>query len=197
MLVTTPPTELLVEKADLREYCGITDDTDDTTITRMLKAAQLDSERILNRAVARQSRRMVVDALTPIFVIEPVHTLDSIKVLADTPEAEETIDASSYLVFNEEALTRVLRKNEEDWPEPVRRFQSFEINFTGGWTMDDVPDPVVLMIMAQVKFYYEHRGEPFQKASKDVQSVIRHDLDLLAIASRYKFLGTELTEGGT
>ena len=234
MLVTQKPTDLLISKEDLRQYCGITDTTDDATVTHMLKSAQLDSERILNRAVARQKRRLVVNALTSIFVIEPAVHVDSIKILDNAPsnatnlnegaivgggsvgprkfeegQVKETIPSTDYTVFTEETLSRVLHKDAgigdgaSPWPAQSRTLQSYEINYTCGWvdvTEDKygdtwvVPEPVSLMIAAQVKFYYEHRGEPFQKASKAVQSVIRHDLDLLAIASRYKFLGTELTE---
>ena len=111
---------------------------------------------ILQRAIVRQTRRVVIDGPLSSLELEPVADVLSISRWTPT-DAAEVIPASTYYFSTRDpAGTTICSSPGSAWPEPQRDFGSFALNYSCGWTVTDtenkVPASIVLMIERAIEY---------------------------------------------
>ena len=123
----------------------------------LAKAVVEEIERtILQRAIVRQTRRVVIDGPLSSLELEPV--ADVLSITRWTPtDAAEVIPASSYYFSTRDpAGTTIATSPGSAWPEPQRDFGSFALNYSCGWIVsaneNNVPPSVQLMIERAIEY---------------------------------------------
>ena len=112
---------------------------------------------ILQRAIVRQERRVVIDGPLPTQIeLEPVQSI--VSLTRWTPDnSAEVVDASTYYFSTRDpAGTTIASSTGSAWPAPFRLYGSFALNYSCGWTVTDtenkVPASIVLMIELAVQY---------------------------------------------
>ena len=124
----------------------------------LAKAVIEEIERtILQRAIVRQTRRVVIDGpLASRLELEPVQAI--VSLTRWTPDnAAEVVDASTYYFSTRDpAGTTIATSPGSAWPAPFRLYGSFALNYSCGWTVTDtenkVPASIVLMIERAIEY---------------------------------------------
>ena len=124
----------------------------------LAKAVIEEIERtILQRAIVRQTRRVVIDGpLASRLELEPVQAI--VSLTRWTPDnAAEVVDASTYYFSTRDpAGTTIASSTGSAWPAPFRLYGSFALTYSCGWTVTDtenkVPASIVLMIERAIEY---------------------------------------------
>ena len=112
---------------------------------------------VLQRAIVRQTRRVVIDGTLPTQIeLEPVQAI--VSLTRWTPDnSAEVVDASTYYFSTRDpAGTTIAPSPGSAWPAPFRLYGSFALTYSCGWTVTDtenkVPPSVQLMVERAVEF---------------------------------------------
>ena len=112
---------------------------------------------ILQRAIVRQTRRVVIDGPLPTQIeLEPVQSI--VSLTRWTPDnSAEVVDASTYYFSTRDpAGTTIASSTGSAWPAPFRLHGSFSLNYLAGWVVsaneNNVPASVQLMIERAIEY---------------------------------------------
>ena len=112
---------------------------------------------ILQRAIVRQTRRVVISGPLPTQIeLEPIQSI--VSLTRWTPDnSAEVVDASTYYFSTRDpAGTTIAPSPGSAWPAPFRMHGSFSLNYLAGWVVsaneNNVPPSVKLMIERSIEY---------------------------------------------
>lgn len=154
--VVTPNSALVVSLVDFKEFIkwDASDDSEDTTMTTMLKAATMQAESFTGRTISLAPWRSTLPYFTNVYL--DVLPVSSVVVKYDDVDGnEQTLSASEYTVidnpdeYSEIRFDGTLPTLESENYEPVR------IEYNAGYTT--LPEGLKLGIMQLAASYFENR----------------------------------------
>jgi uncharacterized phiE125 gp8 family phage protein len=164
----TAPTAEVVSLELAKSHLVLEHDDDDTLLEQIIAAATKHAESYLNRVVPLQTWEALFPAFPsnvsepplPYFELTKGHIADPATVAIeylDEDGAEQTLDASTYLVDDVTVPGRVLLAPDEEWPSTQERWDAVRVTYEAGWDEGDVPEPIIQAILLLVSQLYEHR----------------------------------------
>lgn len=148
VVVTTAPTAEPVSLAEAKLHLRVTHNEDDADITRQIVTARVHLEKVTGRALMLQTIRASYEDFPRIDsdvslargyppVIElprspATGAADLAVKYLDTDEAEQTLDAATYLVDTDALPTRVRMKYGGHWPDIPRRPGCVRVEYKAG-----------------------------------------------------------------
>lgn len=163
LTLITPP-QPFIEIAEARNFLRITDDdasvlNDDPLILDLIATATAyvdGPDALLDRALGRQSWRLMLDGFPRDGIELPLPPLRSVDLIRYTQPDGTTADipGSAYRVAIPGAAPGLVRPLGL-WPAVARGESTVEVQFTAGY--DTVPAPIRTAILQHVALLYENR----------------------------------------
>ena len=182
---TVEPAAEPVTLADVKAHLRITDDSEDTLLSGLIRVAREDLERATGVALITQDWRLALDHWPSqgcaLLTIHPVREVLSVTAFGTEGEAS-LINPADYQL---DMLSRPARLHFETRPEPLRIFNGVEIDFSAGYgeAGTDVPDLLKRAILLLVGHWYEFRAH-FEPAEQPVSYPAAYDRIVASYRSR-------------
>lgn len=164
-LVTAPTVDVLT-LAEAKDHLRVTSTDDDTYITALIKAAQVNldgKDGLLGRALLTQTWKLFLDSFPncrkPIIVpLPPLQSVSSIKYIAQDGTLT-TWDSASYSVDTAANPARVHLGYNEVWPVTRCVPNAVTIEFVAGYgaTAAAVPDTIKAALKLMIGHWYQNR----------------------------------------
>lgn len=160
-LATAPTVEPLTY-ADIRDYMRLSNDTEETLVTELIKEARQRVERESGLKLITQAWDLYLDTFPAYDIIIPIEPLISVTSIKTTTAAgvESTLAASNYQVDVASSPPRIALSDTGSWPGDLRRTQAIAIRVSAGYgaTGASVPGPLLQALRVCVAAWYVERG---------------------------------------
>lgn len=169
--ISTPPTEEPVTLAEAKAHIGLTHDSDDDLVNRMIQTAREEAESFLRGSIMPQTIIGYLDCFADVIDIPfpPLRSVDSIQYV-DSDGALQTLDTSVYEV--DLHGKRVYRAYGQSWPTVRNQPLAITIIFQSGYAdSDSVPAKIKSAILLLVGEMYENREEQSIGVSKSSNTI--------------------------
>jgi len=192
--------------SEVKDYIRVDDNIDDTVITNMIKSARLWVENYTNRSLLNRTLKYSIDYIDEVeqplwegvrvgpdmtmrrrylqLPRPPVVSVSSVKYFSD--DDTETVFASSkYYVDNAREPARIVLRNGETWPTALRVANAIEVTYVSGYGANrtDVPEALIQGIMQTIAFYYENRGDVYDRPQNFAPKTLKLLLDPYKVMS--------------
>jgi uncharacterized phiE125 gp8 family phage protein len=163
-LVTPPAIEpVTLAEAKKQLEIGISDTSHDSHVTRLIKAAREDVERLTRRALITQTWQRNLSSFPSGRIFLPRPPLRSVTITyRDGNGALQPLTSSHYQIDTDAAPGSIEPAINEQWPvtEPLRR-DAVLIEFSAGYgsAASDVPEVFRQVILELVAFRFWFRGD--------------------------------------
>lgn len=151
-----PPAEDPVTVAEATKWARITDTTENSLITSLIKAATANAEQITGRVFVTQTWTLSLDEFADeIQLLQPLASVSSITYI-DTNGANQTLSNSVYVADTVEG--KVYPAYNQTWPSVRAIPNAITITFVSGYgAATAVPESIKSWIRIRVATLYEHR----------------------------------------
>jgi uncharacterized phiE125 gp8 family phage protein len=165
-VVTTAPLEEPISLVDVKAYLKLEDDdSENTLLTYLIKAARIYVENRTGRSIIQQVRTQYMDEFPSCEEIKLLHgplynasgtTIRSVKYY-DTNDTLQTMSSGDYWIDSKSDIPRIVVKN--SWPSTNTRPNAVEIEFNAGYaaTEADVPSDIKNAMWLYITHFYENR----------------------------------------
>lgn len=192
--------------SEVKDYIRVDDNIDDTVITNMIKSARIWVENYTNRSLLNRTLKYSIDYIDEIdqnlwegwrtgpdmslrqrFIQlprPPVVSVTSIKSYADD-DTETTFNSSKYYVDNAREPARIVLRNGETWPTALRVANAIEVTYVSGYGVNrsDVPEALIQGILQTIAYYYENRGDVYDRPQNFAPKTLKFLLDPYKVMS--------------
>lgn len=159
--VVTPPTFEPVTLAEAKAHFRIEHNLDDAFIAVCVQAAREHAEEHCWRGIPTQT----LEYILPAFPCEDYITLPrgglasvtSVKYLRDTDGAQQTWNASNYMVDSVAVPGKVRLAYGISWPSARDQYNAVAIQYVVGWDAASTPAPIKAAILILAAQMYEYR----------------------------------------
>jgi len=190
--IITPPAIEPVTVSDVKLYCHIDYDTEDTIIEGWIKAGRETAENYQRRAYIRQTWELSEDGfpITPILIPRPpLAGIQSIKYY-DYENTETTMDLTDFIIDTSSIPGRVMLGYNIYWPSvTLRSMDSFKLRFIAGYDgtgivgttttlspdADEVPQYIKDAIMLYCAYRYENRAGEVTTIPEHFYNLLRQE----------------------
>lgn len=161
-IISVKPVNLPVSLELVKEQLYITDGSQDTYITLLIKAAAEMAEKFMNMAIINATYLTYRDCFAACIEIRKgnYNTLNSFEYLKD--DSYIAVPADSYRVDVRNPYPKIYESTDEDYPKDGDDVHNLiKIEFIAGFgdSSDDVPNDIKLALMMHVAKLYENRGD--------------------------------------
>ncbi|HEU4804231.1 MAG TPA: head-tail connector protein [Nitrobacter sp.] len=168
-VLVTPPDITPVSSTDVKAQLHVDHTDDDAMIGALLTAATEHFDRwtgILGRCLVEQTWRQEFACFAGCLrlPLAPVLSVESITYF-DGENAQQTLDASVYVLLADARGPYVGLKPDQSWPGSYSRRDAISVTFKAGYAttpvqgetpaQSTVPEPIKLAIILQVKLNYD------------------------------------------
>jgi uncharacterized phiE125 gp8 family phage protein len=183
--VAVPPALEPVPLTDMKNFLRVSHSEDDTLISGLIVAARRYAEAFMRRALITTQfiqhldhfprwKKLSADAVGSEYVQQikllgtTCRSVEKIVYLDPNNGEPQTIlpydderNPTGFLTDTKSVPARVHPFVGEEWPSVYPLANAVEIHFTAGYgdRDSDVPQPIILAIMALVDYWYKHRDE--------------------------------------
>ena len=153
--IITPPAVEPVTLAEAKLHLRVEHDTEDDLISGLISAARSQCEHMLDRFVARQTARLLIDAFPAGIRLKPsIVTVDSL-VYVDSDGAEQTMDSGGYYLDDAQDPHWLLPAYGTDWPTTREEANAVRVTYQAGF--ETCPAEIRSWILLKVGSLYQHR----------------------------------------
>ena len=157
--VITAPTVEPVTLTEAKLHQRIDLSTDDDLIEMWITAIREHAEHLTDRTLAPTTYRLYLDAF-PLDGIEiprpPISSLSSIQYY-DSAGVLTTMDAADYSLDDAQEPSWVLPAYGTTWPSTYSVANAVMVNFTAGYTADNIPRALKAYLLASLGTCYANR----------------------------------------
>lgn len=162
LVLTSGPATEPVTVAEAKAHLRIDGDAEDVLLASLIITSRLHVEAALGVALIVQGWTLYLDAFPADGVImlplAPVANVTAVRIKA-ADGAVTLLHPSTYEIDTAGRPARMVRAPGTVWPQPSKRANGIEIDFTAGYGAHaaDVPEPMRRALMLMIAHWYEHR----------------------------------------
>lgn len=166
--LVTPPEEYPVTLEDAKEHLNVSSDVDDTRIERSIRASTESAEIYTGRKLITQTWDLYIDRFYDEIKLPfpPLQEVVSVQYLAPETNSPDwqTLSTSVYSVDTYSQPGRVLRANNQSWPETRCILNAVRIRFTAGYgDAEDVPERFKDYILLDIELAYDRSEDKYME----------------------------------
>lgn len=159
--ITTPPVNPAVSTADIKTHLRITGTDEDGYLDSLVSVATAYAQNFQNRQYITATYQMFLDDFPLCEIRVPRPPLQSVSSIQyyDATGTQQTLSTSIYEVDNNGPVGRIVRADDQTWPEVDDRLNAVTITYTAGYGDDasDIPSETIHAIKLMVGHWYLHR----------------------------------------
>lgn len=169
LLLLQAPSEAPVSLDQAKLHLRIDGTAEDDNVTRLIKAATRNAEKITQRAFVTQRWALILDRFPdcrqPIKLpLPPLQTVEAIKYF-DASGVEQTLDPADYAVDPTTLIGRVLPAYSKSWPATRCQPMAVRIEFTAGYGAAASVEPdIVSALLLMIGHLDQNREAAMDKA---------------------------------
>lgn len=167
----TPAATLPVSLAAVKAWCGVEDDSHDTLLDQLRKAAVGHVEAVLGRSLGEQTWRLTLDGFSDAIELGkgPVLGLvaDGFKYL-DEAGVLTVVDPAIYTLDTITDPAWIVRNEGESWPATLDRINAVQVDFNAGWTEALLPEALRTAVCMIAGAWFDDRGAAVPKGVMDL-----------------------------
>jgi uncharacterized phiE125 gp8 family phage protein len=157
----TPPASEPITLAEAKAHLRLEVADDDAEVTSAIQAARQWAEQYLWRGIVSQTWELLRDGFPCEDHFElpkgNLGTVSFVKYLTSVGGSLQTLATSAYLIDTATEPGRILLPFGSTWPTTVDQWNSVQVQYTVGWAVADVPEPIKRAMLLLVSQLYEHR----------------------------------------
>ena len=162
--VVTAPATLPVTLSEVKAFCNVSIDDDDTLLTSFMTAATNHAEHVTGLRLVSQTLDLYLDGFPAgneaILLDPPVQSVTSVTYIDDDGD-EQTFAAENYILDAVSEPARLALAYDAEWPDTRWIINAVVVRFVSGVAQADVPEEVKTYIKAFVLHLYDGRpGDP-------------------------------------
>lgn len=166
LTIKTPPVSEPVSLIEAKNYLRISDNDDDPLINSLVTAIRQKAENWTRRLLITQTWTLWMDSVpdrkTIIIPHSPLQSVNHIKSY-DSIDAVSIFDSSNYLVDSVSTPGRIGLKENQTWPNDLRRINALEIEFVAGFGDEfSVPESIKQGILQWVKLLFANKSKLYE-----------------------------------
>lgn len=170
--MTVQPTFEPVTTQDAKDWCRISNNSDDVIVGALIKAARQYTENVTSRLLLTQTVQLTLDEFPACIHIErtPIQSVTLLQYVDGTGTLQ-TLDPSVYQVDLNSDPVRIMPAYGEVWPTTRSQLAAVKVTFVAGYGSQpsDVPLPIRQAILLLVASMYDQRSETSD--GKEVKTV--------------------------
>lgn len=160
-VVITPPATEPLSLVEAQLHLKGPESADDTLVSALIKAARVQVENYLHRALITQTRELKLDGFPPVIELPfpPIIALTSLKY-TDVDGVEQTVSSGDLDIDTSSSPGRIRPAYSKTWPTSTRPgFNVVRVRYTCGYGTNgsDVDETIRLAMRLLIGHFYENR----------------------------------------
>ena len=175
-----------VATSDLKAHIRVTSTGEDTLLGSYITAARMHTENMTRRSLVQKQYRLELDRFpggrrTIDFPRPPLKSVDAITYVDDPDNSSTTITTSNMVIDIRSEPGRVGLIDGESWPSVRNIINAVTVQYTAGYDVDEVPQPLLQAIRMLAGHWFIHRETALEKPPREIDSAFQ------ALVGTYRF----------